>query len=183
MSVRRKARMNYFEILGISPAATDAEIRQAYLNRIAEMEYGEQDTGVKDRHTAELRKAYDTLANQTSRDIYYNLLYKERRQKEKSGLEREAAKGFGIPWLITTLLGFGFLWTASWLFCTVVMSFNKGTAFWIQADLPYIVSVSRESDPTDFWVSFSILALLGLFFMRVSFGILRRLFRRLSRDS
>ncbi len=175
--------MNYYEILGISPGATDVEIRQAYLNRIAELEIAEQDGGAKEKHVAELRKAYDTLANQTSRDIYYSLLYKEKRRKEKSGLEREASKGFGLLWIMVTMLGYFFLAAASWLFCFVVTSFNKGVGFWIHADFPYFVSPSRESDPVDFWFSLFIQSMAGLIFARVAFGILRRGFKRLSKDT
>lgn len=174
--------MNYYEILGISPAATDAEIRQAYQNRIAELQYGEQDVGITDRRMAELREAYATLSNQTSRDIYYTLLYKEKRGKGKSGLELAASKGFGFLWLVATVLGYIFLASASWLFCLAVSSCNTGTAFWIHADFPYFVSVFRKSDPLDFWFSFSVLSMLGLIFTRVAFGILKRVFKRLSKD-
>ncbi len=175
--------MTYYEILGVSAASSDEEIRQAYLHRIAELEMMELDTGVRDRQMSELRKAYSTLSNQTSRDIYFSLLNKEKRQKEKTGLEREALKGFGLAWLLTTLLGYAFLWTASWLFCLVYKSFDTGVACWLQTSSPYLVFVSRKTDLLDFWFSFGMLAMLGLIFVRVAFGILRRVYKRLGKDN
>jgi curved DNA-binding protein CbpA len=173
--------MTYYEILGVTPAATSEEIRKAYQSRIAEFQNGEQNGGVTERRRSELREAYATLSNETSRDIYFNLLSKDDRRRKASGLELKASKGFGFLFTMAGL-GYLFLGIASLLLCVVVTGLNMGKACWFQADSPYLVLVSKENDPLHFWFSFSTLLMIGLLFARFSVMTLTRVIKQSSRD-
>jgi hypothetical protein len=173
--------MTYYELLGVSPSSTNEEIRRAYENRIAELESGEQDSATKEESISRLREAYDTLSNETSREIYYHILTKEKSRLEAAGHPR-ASRKFGLHWLTTTAFGYVFLGVASLLLCFAVIDLKVGQAYWFCSDYPYIALVLKEGDPTDFWLSVSTLSFFGLIFARISLRMLFRVFHRLSDD-
>jgi len=170
--------MTYYEILGVSPASTNEEIRLAYENRIAEIESGEQDSATKDEIISRLNEAYSALSNETSREIYFHILTKERSRLEAARHPGTSRK-FGLHWLMTTAFGYLFLGVASLILCIAVIDLKVGQAYWFCSDYPYIAVVFRVNDPTDFWLSFSTLSFFGVVFARFSMRMLSRVFHRL----
>ncbi len=68
--------MTYYELLGIPRTAKPEEIQSALDAGVARINSGHLDDSVRDEKLLALKKAFAVLSNDTSREIYDNLLDK-----------------------------------------------------------------------------------------------------------
>ncbi len=197
--------MTYYELLGISPGATDEQIRLAYENKIAWLKSEQPNGSMTGESISAVEKAYSILGNETSRGLYDNLLNDELSRKEASehqqevteyhkevNRDREEAAKQGIDTsehfapvgqIIAIISGLFFLALGLLGLYAAARGLLTGATWEISKHPRFGGVVSMRNDPWRFWFAVAVSSCVGLSFAGFSIMAFISLFRQSSDDT